>query len=158
MSEAKHTPGPWQACDVGDYSDYDDGKDVVMRRIEMDHKAKIAWVMNGETALASFDFDEFGGANNAQMAAETYIDERQEEPWELRERIAALEARIAKADALADAHSKLWSALAEIIEAPGMSPNATVRRMAARAEKALVEDSIAEVKPVPRFYREGSDT
>lgn len=23
MSEAKHTPGPWQACDVGDYSDYD---------------------------------------------------------------------------------------------------------------------------------------
>jgi len=31
-------------------------------------------------------------------------------------------------------------------------------RMAARAEKALVEDSIAEVRPVPRFYREGSDT
>ena len=23
MSEEKHTPGPWQACDVGDYSDYD---------------------------------------------------------------------------------------------------------------------------------------
>lgn len=68
-------------------------------------------------------------------------------------RIAALEARIAKADALADAHGKLWSALAEIIEAPGMSPNATVRRMAARAEKALVEDNIADVKPVPRFYR-----
>lgn len=68
------------------------------------------------------------------------------------------EARIAKADALAEAHGKLWSALAEIIEAPGMSPNATVRRMAARAEKALVEDSIAEVKPMPRFYREGSDT
>jgi len=23
MSEAKHTPGPWEACDVGDYGDYD---------------------------------------------------------------------------------------------------------------------------------------
>lgn len=23
MAEAKHTPGPWEACDVGDYSDYD---------------------------------------------------------------------------------------------------------------------------------------
>lgn len=69
-------------------------------------------------------------------------------------RIEALEARIAKADALAEAHGKLWSALAEIIEAPGMSPNATVRRMAARAEKALVEDAIADTKPVPRFYRE----
>ena len=72
--------------------------------------------------------------------------------------IETLEARIARADALAEAHGKLWSALAEIIESPGMSPNATVRRMAARAEKALVEDSIAEVGPVPRFYREGSDT
>lgn len=74
-----------------------------MRRIEMDHKAKIAWVMSGETALASFAFEEWGGANKAQMAAETYIDERQEDPWELREKIAALEARIAKADALIDA-------------------------------------------------------
>jgi phage shock protein A len=65
-----------------------------MRRIEMDHKAKIAWVMSGETALASFAFEEWGGANKAQMAAETYIDERQEDPWELRERIGALEERI----------------------------------------------------------------
>ena len=23
MSEAKHTPGKWEACDVGDYGDYD---------------------------------------------------------------------------------------------------------------------------------------
>lgn len=23
MSDAKHTPGPWEACDAGDYSDYD---------------------------------------------------------------------------------------------------------------------------------------
>ena len=23
MSEAKHTLGPWEACDVGDYGDYD---------------------------------------------------------------------------------------------------------------------------------------
>ena len=68
------------------------------------------------------------------------------------------EEALREADELAEAHGKLWSALAEIIESPGMSPNATVRRIAARAEKALVEDSIAEVRPVPRFYREGSDT
>jgi uncharacterized membrane-anchored protein YjiN (DUF445 family) len=70
------------------------------------------------------------------------------------ERMERAEAKVAKADALAEAHGKLWSALAEIIEAPGVSPNATVRRMAARAEKALVEDAIGDVKPVPRFYRE----
>lgn len=45
-------------------------------------------------------------------------------------RIEALERQVKAADALAEAHGKLWSALAEIIEAPGMSPNATVRRMA----------------------------
>jgi hypothetical protein len=51
------------------------------------------------------------------------------------------------------AHGKLWIALADIIECPGAHPNATVRRMAAYAEKALVHDTIADVHPVPRFYK-----
>jgi uncharacterized coiled-coil protein SlyX len=73
---------------------------------------------------------------------------------EAADRIEVLETRVAAADKVMEAHNNLWRALAEIIEAPGVSPNATVRRMAARAEKALVEDAIADVKPAPRFYRE----
>lgn len=74
---------------------------------------------------------------------------------EAADRIEQLEAQVKAADALAEAHGKLWSALAEIIEIPGMSPNATAIRMAERAEKALVENTIADLKPVPRFYKEG---
>ena len=51
-----------------------------------------------------------------------------------------------------EAHGKLWAALAEIIEVPGAVPNATVRRIAAIAEGALVNDPVAECHPVPRFY------
>jgi len=51
------------------------------------------------------------------------------------------------------AHGALWRALADIIEIPGQAPNATVRRIAAIAEKALIEDHVADVKPVPRFHK-----
>jgi len=50
-------------------------------------------------------------------------------------------------------HGKLWNAMAEIVEIPGTSPNATVRRMAAVAEGALVNDGVSNVQPVPRFYK-----
>jgi hypothetical protein len=59
----------------------------------------------------------------------------------------------AEVERLKAAHGKLWIALADIIECPGAHPNATVRRMAAYAEKALVHDTIAGVHPVPRFYK-----
>ena len=72
-----------------------------MRRVELDHSAKIAWVKNGNIALASFAFEHWGGANKAQMAAESYATETDESPWELRNRIAHLEAQVAAADALA---------------------------------------------------------
>jgi len=50
-------------------------------------------------------------------------------------------------------HGKLWRAMADIIEMPGISPNATVRRMASIAEGALVNDGASDVQPVPRFYK-----
>ena len=58
------------------------------------------------------------------------------------DRIEELEAKLAKA---VEAHGKLRSALAEIIEAPGMSPNPIVERMAAIAVETLVEDTIEEL-------------
>jgi hypothetical protein len=70
-------------------------------------------------------------------------EESCEQKDELRAEVARLKA----------AHGKLWIALADIIECPGAHPNATVRRMAAYAEKALVHDTIADVHPVPRFYK-----
>lgn len=51
------------------------------------------------------------------------------------------------------AHDALWRALTAIIEVPGRAPNATVRRMAALAEKALIEDRVAGIVPEPRFYK-----
>lgn len=30
MAEAKHTPGPWEACDPGDYSDFDGNSRVIL--------------------------------------------------------------------------------------------------------------------------------
>ena len=61
------------------------------RRVELDHKAKIAWVKSGDIALASFAFDQWGGANKAQMAAEAYMSDRTEDPWEMKARIDAIE-------------------------------------------------------------------
>jgi hypothetical protein len=61
----------------------------------------------------------------------------------------AAQSEIAK---LREAHGNLWAALADIVESPGAAPNATVRRMAAYAEKALISDTIADIKPEPRFY------
>jgi hypothetical protein len=59
-----------------------------------------------------------------------------------------------KKDDLSKAHDALWRALTAIIEVPGHNPNATVRRMAAIAEEALIKDTIACVRPVPRFYKD----
>ena len=69
--------------------------------------------------------------------------------------IAQAEADTLRAEVarLKAAHGNLWSALADVMEQPGDHPNATVRRMAACAEKALVHDTIAAVQPVPRFYK-----
>ena len=64
--------------------------------------------------------------------------------------IEELQAEVSRLKA---AHGNLWRALADIIECPGAHPNATVRRMATYAEKALVHDTIADVQPVPRFYQ-----
>ena len=61
-------------------------------------------------------------------------------------------------DKYKEAHGKLWAALAEIVEAPGAVPNATVRRMAAVAEGALINDLVAECHPVPRFYLTPKET
>jgi cytolysin (calcineurin-like family phosphatase) len=61
-----------------------------------------------------------------------------------------LQAEVARLKA---AHGNLWRALADIMEQPGDHPNATVRRMAAFAEKALVHDTVADIQPVPRFYK-----
>ena len=69
---------------------------------------------------------------------------------ELARNVEELQAEVARLKA---AHGNLWSALADVMEQPGDHPNATVRRMAACAEKALVHDTIAEVHPVPRFYK-----
>jgi hypothetical protein len=66
------------------------------------------------------------------------------------EQVEELQAEVAR---LRAAHGNLWSALADVMEQPGDYPNATVRRMAAYAEKALVHDTIADVHPVPRFYK-----
>jgi hypothetical protein len=30
MAEMKHTPGPWEACDQGDYSDFDGNSRVIL--------------------------------------------------------------------------------------------------------------------------------
>jgi hypothetical protein len=62
-----------------------------------------------------------------------------------------IEAQAAQLQEAREAHAALWRALAGIIECPGVSPNATVRRMAAMAESALINDKLAEVKPMPRF-------
>lgn len=62
-----------------------------------------------------------------------------------------------EADALREAHGKLWSALAEIVEARTASPNATVRRLIGMAEDALIDDPIAEIKPVPEFGRHAAE-
>lgn len=42
------------------------------RCVDLDHKAKVAWVKNGKTIVASFAFEEWGGANKAAMAAHAY--------------------------------------------------------------------------------------
>lgn len=52
------------------------------------------------------------------------------------------------------AHNKLWGALIDIIECQTENPNATVRRIISYAEKALIEDEVSPIKPVPRFYQE----
>jgi hypothetical protein len=65
-------------------------------------------------------------------------------------RIAELEA---ERDEAVEAHGALWRTLATIIECPGVSPNATVRRMAALAERALIDDKLSAFKPEPRFAR-----
>lgn len=41
--------------------------------VTVDNKAKIAWVKDGETAIASFAFEAFGGADKATVAAFQHI-------------------------------------------------------------------------------------
>lgn len=41
--------------------------------VTVDHKAKIAWVKSGETAIASFAFEAFGGPDGATKAAFHHI-------------------------------------------------------------------------------------
>jgi hypothetical protein len=78
------------------------------------------------------------------------IRDVEEDPIGALEAVQQLVAEVARLKA---AHGNLWIALADIIECPGSHPNATVRRMATYAEKALVHDTIAGVHPVPRFYK-----
>jgi hypothetical protein len=78
------------------------------------------------------------------------IRDVEEDPIGALEAVQQLVAEVARLNA---AHGNLWRALADIIECPGAHPNATVRRMATYAEKALVHDAIADIHPVPRFYK-----
>lgn len=102
----------------------------------------------------------FGAAGRGTEYIRADLVDAQDAAWA--ERVAALEAAVAAARAegmrealeLNTAHSKLWRALGDILECPGISPNATVRRMARIAEKALIEDKFSVVKPTPKFTAE----
>lgn len=42
--------------------------------VDLNHKQKIAWVMNGDRSVASFAFEEWGGANEASQAAHRFME------------------------------------------------------------------------------------
>lgn len=42
--------------------------------VSVDHKAKIAWVIGHEHPIASFAFEEWGGASGASVAAQNYMN------------------------------------------------------------------------------------
>lgn len=67
--------------------------------------------------------------------------------------VARLTAALAEAEMLREGYGVLWRALADIVDSRTATPNATVRRILARAERALIEDPASMVKPVPQFYR-----
>ena len=42
--------------------------------VSVDHKARIAWVIGHEHPIASFAFEEWGGASGASVAAQRYVE------------------------------------------------------------------------------------
>ena len=64
---------------------------------------------------------------------------------------AAVVALIADNAKLRAAWGALWNAHAAIVDAVTSAPNATVRRIIAVSEAALIADEIAQVAPVRRF-------
>jgi hypothetical protein len=97
-----------------------------MSHVDVDHKAKIAWVKNGSIPIASFAFEQWGGAKKAQMAAERFLECGEESPWELEAEITRLRAKLAKADALAGASEGAgnWMAvLHDLIENSDCNPD-----------------------------------
>jgi len=56
------------------------------RYVDIDHKAKIAWVKFGDMVLASFCFSAWGGAEKASIMAHEFMNKRIETDQEKIER------------------------------------------------------------------------